>query len=835
MTSVKAYGSDVNAFGSTSSTSARVPDHCTSLRRKSQSQLPRPPAASDRSRRARLSVRRRALRRSSVTSFSTSPTPSRSPAAWSIGNAVTCQYRRPSGPGRPRTMARSTTAPPSSTVCAMGTIRSARSANESARWVPTDAEPSASNAALALSTRRSASRMAVAAGELASTESRSPPSSVRSWVATSFSRTSRVFSTSSAHWSAMPSTMRRPSRSKRRSSLMTSMIEPSARPPASSGTTARDSMPSRFQIPRASSDAATRSTRSSPRPSYTCAPPPEKSSVTSWPSGVANGSTLQSSSISFAPAGSRWAAATRRMRPPGSRMRTVPQSATAGTMRSSTSASARSGSFSVASIRDTSARRSASSASMSPAEPPGVPTDSSSTPESYKGRSCQGSAVQLTDLKVVRYEVDERVATVTLDRPERLNAWTGRMHTEYRWCLAQAEADAEVRVVVVTGAGRGFCAGADTPPSTATCSRPVRRRARPSELARPGYGVRPEFDHAFAFHFGMHLPVIAAVNGPAAGVGLVLACFCDIRFAAEGAKLTTSARRLGLPAEYGLSWVLPRLVGVGHAADLLISSRVVQAEEAARMGLVNRGPATGRPPPDSARLRPGRRRATSRRPPPATAKAPALRRPPRRRGAAVARSEALLERDGAPARLRRRRRRLARPPPARVARGRRPMSERRHHQRAGPATRPTWRSAPSPTTARGRSTSTHITWLAAVPEVRRRVSRELPDLSRPRKLPPGLRVVKVARHIGVRARARGRSSNAARAARPRGPASPAACGRRPRRSAPPTSSSARSSRRARASSPSELVNEFKKCRDQVPPEPFAGRRARSSRRTSAAP
>jgi len=193
------------------------------------------------------------------------------------------------------------------------------------------------------------------------------------------------------------------------------------------------------------------------------------------------------------------------------------------------------------------------------------------------------------NLKVVRYEVADGVATVTLDRPERLNAWTGRMHAEYRWAMAAADADPAVRCVVVTGAGRGFCAGADA----AALDGHVEKGAYDSgvdeaELARPGYGVRPEFDHAFAWHFGLRLPVIAAVNGAAAGVGLVLACFCDLRFAATGAKLTTSAPRLGLPAEYGLSWVLPRLVGVGHAADLLLSSRVVLAEEALTMGLVNR-------------------------------------------------------------------------------------------------------------------------------------------------------------------------------------------------------------------------------------------------------
>jgi enoyl-CoA hydratase/carnithine racemase len=193
------------------------------------------------------------------------------------------------------------------------------------------------------------------------------------------------------------------------------------------------------------------------------------------------------------------------------------------------------------------------------------------------------------ELKVVRYEVADRVATITLNRPDRLNAWTGRMHHEYRWAMAEADADSEVRAVVVTGAGRGFCAGADA----RALDGHVEKGAYDSgvvegELPKPGYGVRPEYDHAFAFHFGLTVPVIAAVNGPAAGVGLVLACFADLRFAADGAKLTTSAPRLGLPAEYGLSWILPRIVGAGHAADLLLSSRVVLAAEAERMGLVNR-------------------------------------------------------------------------------------------------------------------------------------------------------------------------------------------------------------------------------------------------------
>lgn len=191
------------------------------------------------------------------------------------------------------------------------------------------------------------------------------------------------------------------------------------------------------------------------------------------------------------------------------------------------------------------------------------------------------------ELKTIRYEVGGPIATITLDRPHRLNAWTGRMHTEYRWALAQAEASPEVRVVVVTGAGRAFCAGADSGALSGHVEKGGYDPGTPDDLATPGFGVRPEFDHDFAFHFGLTKPVIAAVNGPAAGVGFVLACYCDLRFAATGAKLTTSHGRLHLPAEYGLSWLLPRLIGVGRANDLLLSSRVVLAEEAATMGLVN--------------------------------------------------------------------------------------------------------------------------------------------------------------------------------------------------------------------------------------------------------
>ena len=196
--------------------------------------------------------------------------------------------------------------------------------------------------------------------------------------------------------------------------------------------------------------------------------------------------------------------------------------------------------------------------------------------------------MELADLKVTRYEVRDRVATVTLHRPDRLNAWTGRMHAEYRALLERAATDPAVRVIVVTGSGRGFCAGADARALEGHVRRGAYDAGLGEEVATPGYGVRPEFDADFAYHFGIPKPIIAAVNGPAAGVGLVLACYCDLRFAARGAKLTTAHGRLGLPAEYGLSWLLPRLIGVTRAADLLLSSRVVLAEEAEQLGLVNR-------------------------------------------------------------------------------------------------------------------------------------------------------------------------------------------------------------------------------------------------------
>jgi enoyl-CoA hydratase/carnithine racemase len=188
--------------------------------------------------------------------------------------------------------------------------------------------------------------------------------------------------------------------------------------------------------------------------------------------------------------------------------------------------------------------------------------------------------------KVTTYEVADGVAVVTLNRPDRLNAWTARMEAEYRAALVEADADPDVRVAVVTGAGRGFCAGADTEALTGIVDTGTYGNTDITKApVAPPEGS--DFTHGFSWTFGLRKPLIAAVNGPAAGVGFVLACYADIRFAAAGAKLTTSFGRLGLPAEHGVAWVLPRLVGMARAADLLFSARVVLAEEAERIGLVN--------------------------------------------------------------------------------------------------------------------------------------------------------------------------------------------------------------------------------------------------------
>jgi enoyl-CoA hydratase/carnithine racemase len=174
--------------------------------------------------------------------------------------------------------------------------------------------------------------------------------------------------------------------------------------------------------------------------------------------------------------------------------------------------------------------------------------------------------------ELVLRDVVDGVATLTLNRPDRLNAWTDELENAYFDALTECGADAGVRVIVVTGAGRGFCAGADMESLKQIGSNGVQHRER-----------RPQ-----TLPLTIPKPIIAAINGACAGIGLVQALMCDLRFAANGAKFTTAFARRGLVAEHGISWILPRLVGPARALDLLLSGRVVLAEEAAALGLVNR-------------------------------------------------------------------------------------------------------------------------------------------------------------------------------------------------------------------------------------------------------
>ena len=193
------------------------------------------------------------------------------------------------------------------------------------------------------------------------------------------------------------------------------------------------------------------------------------------------------------------------------------------------------------------------------------------------------------ELKVTRYSVDDDgVATVWLHRPERHNSWTARMHTEYRWIMEQLEADHAVRVAVLTGTGETFCVGADAKALSGYVGKDGFDPGLPAAPPRPGHGVRPEFDADVVWQLGLRFPLICAVNGSCAGVAMALAAFSDIRFAVRGAKVTTATPRLAMPAEYGLSWILPRLVGLTHAADILLSGRVIRAEELETMGFFNR-------------------------------------------------------------------------------------------------------------------------------------------------------------------------------------------------------------------------------------------------------
>jgi enoyl-CoA hydratase/carnithine racemase len=189
------------------------------------------------------------------------------------------------------------------------------------------------------------------------------------------------------------------------------------------------------------------------------------------------------------------------------------------------------------------------------------------------------------------YSVADRVATITLNRPDKLNSWTAIMESEVRSAMESAERDDDVRVIVLTGAGRGFCAGADMSLLSAVAKQGFDDQAR-EQVSHDGAnqrdGVAPDFQKRYSYFPAIGKPVIAAINGPVVGLGLVIALYCDLRLASDAARFSTTFAKRGLIAEYGMAWMLPRIVGLPNALDLLFSARTIDAAEAQRIGLVNR-------------------------------------------------------------------------------------------------------------------------------------------------------------------------------------------------------------------------------------------------------
>jgi enoyl-CoA hydratase/carnithine racemase len=181
--------------------------------------------------------------------------------------------------------------------------------------------------------------------------------------------------------------------------------------------------------------------------------------------------------------------------------------------------------------------------------------------------------------ELISYTDDGPVAVIRLVRPEKLNAFTFRMIADLRTAVERGVADQDAVGIVITGVGRGFSAGLDLE----DLARSTRGEAPTTESPDPD-----ELPALFSHLLRVPKPVIAAVNGVAAGGGFVLAMMCDLRFAAESASFTTAFAKRGLIAEHGTSWLLPRLVGTNRALDVLWSARRFDAAEAYRIGFVDR-------------------------------------------------------------------------------------------------------------------------------------------------------------------------------------------------------------------------------------------------------
>lgn len=179
---------------------------------------------------------------------------------------------------------------------------------------------------------------------------------------------------------------------------------------------------------------------------------------------------------------------------------------------------------------------------------------------------------------------DGAVATVTLNRPEKLNVWDAQMEVGLRQIMSQLSEDDAVRVIVLTGSGRAFCAGVDVE-AMKDLVEGRRDISQPPPEVREAMGDG-DFEQRYSYLLAVPKPVICALNGPAAGVGLVLALYCDIRYASTGARLASPFARRGLVLEHGIAWTLTRLIGLSRALEWMLSARTLEPQEAGAMGLV---------------------------------------------------------------------------------------------------------------------------------------------------------------------------------------------------------------------------------------------------------
>jgi len=200
-----------------------------------------------------------------------------------------------------------------------------------------------------------------------------------------------------------------------------------------------------------------------------------------------------------------------------------------------------------------------------------------------------------TNYEEILYEVTDKVATLTINRPDKLNALTDLTQAEIRHALAQSERNENVIGTVLTGAGRGFCSGVDMN-ALGGMSEAGKRLGNTYEhlKANPGNPDNdPNYKSSPSYFLGLRKPLIAAINGAAAGLGFSYATFCDMRFMDRNAKIVTSFAPRGLIAEHGTCWMLPKIVGPSNALDMNWSSRKIEGEEAYRMGYANRLCETG--------------------------------------------------------------------------------------------------------------------------------------------------------------------------------------------------------------------------------------------------